>query len=106
MRLGEYDVSTTADGKHKDIDIVHAVKHERYIKNAGIDDIAMVYLKKHVEFNGNLENDFSIGAKIRCQFWCFVLFPSDRISPICLPDTRDLLDRSFVGMNPFIGNTT
>lgn len=53
MRLGEYDVSTTTDGKHKDVDIAHAEKHERYMKNTGIDDIAMVYLKKHVEFNGN-----------------------------------------------------
>lgn len=57
MRLGEYDVSTTTDGKHQDIDIVHAVKHEQYIKNAGIDDIAMVYLKKHVEFNGKMRDN-------------------------------------------------
>lgn len=55
MRLGEHDVSTTTDGKHKDIDIVHAVKHEQYIKNAGIDDIAMVWLKKNVEFTGKRE---------------------------------------------------
>lgn len=55
MRLGEYDISTITDGKHKDIDIVHAVKHERYIKNTGVDEIAMIYLKKHVDFNGKRE---------------------------------------------------
>lgn len=52
MRLGEHDISTTKDGKHEDIDIVGAKKHEQYIKNTGINDIAVLYLKKDVKFNG------------------------------------------------------
>lgn len=52
VRLGEHDTSTDKDGKHQDIDIVGARKHEQYVKNTGIHDIAMVYLKKDVTFNG------------------------------------------------------
>lgn len=52
VRLGEYDISTTKDGKHIDSDIVGAKKHEQYIKNTGINDIAILYLKKDVKFNG------------------------------------------------------
>lgn len=34
---------------------------------------------------------------------CNIFVASDRISPICLPVTRDLQERNFVGLTPFIG---
>lgn len=52
MRLGEHDVSTTEDGKHEDIGFVAKEKHEQYVKNMGINDIGIIYLKKDVKFNG------------------------------------------------------
>lgn len=77
VRLGEHDLSTEKDGKHQDIDVVGARKHESYVKDAGINDIALVYLKKDVTF-------------------------TERIAPICLPISPSMQERNFVGMNPFI----
>lgn len=44
VRLGEHDISTTKDGKHEDIDIVGVEKHDQYLKNTGINDIAILYI--------------------------------------------------------------
>lgn len=51
VRLGEYDLSTTNDGQHEDIGIVNfemAELDEAHI----INDIAVLYLERHVEFTG------------------------------------------------------
>lgn len=54
VRLGEYDITTTDDGPHEDIQIDHVEGHEDHHPILGINDIAIVYLKYHVNFNCKL----------------------------------------------------
>lgn len=52
VRLGEYDISTTDDGKHETIRVDHAVKHKQFRYGGGIHDIALVFMVEDVEFTG------------------------------------------------------
>lgn len=47
--------STTKDGQHEDIRVVHAEPHKRYNKLFHLNDIGIVYLERDVDFTGNLE---------------------------------------------------
>lgn len=58
VRLGEYDISTTEDGKHETIRVDHAIKHKQFRLGAGINDIALVFLVDDVEFTGKFQNVF------------------------------------------------
>lgn len=50
-----------------------------------------------------MRNEFLICAKVLILILLFlIIVPSDRISPICLPVSRDLQERNFVGLTPFI----
>lgn len=52
VRLGEHDLSTTYDGLHQDISIDRAVPHENYDPVMLYNDIAILYLERHVQFSG------------------------------------------------------
>lgn len=52
VRLGEYNISTTDDGKHETIRVDHAVAHKQFRIGGGINDIAIVFLVQDVEFTG------------------------------------------------------
>lgn len=57
VRLGENDLRTTRDGPHKDVFVAKFEKHAQFNERLMINDIAMVYLDRDVEFTGN------------CNFW-------------------------------------
>lgn len=53
VRLGEYDIRTTDDGPHETIRIRGARIHDDFDLVLGTNDIAIIYLARDVEFNGN-----------------------------------------------------
>lgn len=54
VRLGEFTEHYLGEhGKHEDIDIVRSIQHENWDKKLLINDIAIVHLKRDVEFGGN-----------------------------------------------------
>lgn len=77
VRLGEYDISTTTDGKHETIRVDRAEKHKQFHLGLGVNDIALVYLVNYVNF-------------------------TERISPICLPVNEVIKNHKFAGLNPFL----
>lgn len=58
--MGEYDISTTEDGKHETIRVDHAVAHKQFRRGVGINDIAIVHLVEDVEFTGECQSSLSI----------------------------------------------
>lgn len=58
VRLGEHNISTTDDGPHQDIPVCYADKHEKYINDLNINDIALITLTHDAKFNGK-SNVFS-----------------------------------------------
>lgn len=53
VRVGEHDVSTTTDGSHKDIPIIHVEKHPAYnISGDAKYDIMILYLENDVQITG------------------------------------------------------
>lgn len=52
VRLGEYDTRDENDGPHEDIEISLSVPHEEYNDALKINDIALLYLVRHVAFKG------------------------------------------------------
>lgn len=52
VRLGEHDTTTEEDGKHIDVPIARAEKHEKYTILTRINDIAVILLAQDVEFTG------------------------------------------------------
>lgn len=58
IRLGEHDRRTTDDGQHQDIGIVRAAAHEDYSSRYMINDIAVLFLERDVEFTGEFRFDF------------------------------------------------
>lgn len=60
VRLGEHDLTTERDGRHEDVRIKYGVPHEHYNKYLGINDIAIVYLAKDVQYNGMIIFIFNI----------------------------------------------
>lgn len=51
-RLGEYDIRTTEDGPHQDVEIADAIPHEHYHEELVINDIAIIHLMRDIEFTG------------------------------------------------------
>lgn len=63
VRLGEYDLSTTTDGMHLDVPIIHIEKHAAYNISGDVkNDIMILYLKYDV-FNGIIRMLSSIQQK-------------------------------------------
>lgn len=56
VRLAEHDIGTQSDGTHEDILISKTVKHGQYNEESKVNDIAMIYLERHVEFSGEIKN--------------------------------------------------
>lgn len=54
VRLGEHDLTTTFDGKHDDIRLTRAVPHAQYNAELMLNDIAILYMNRDVNFNGNV----------------------------------------------------
>lgn len=54
VRLGEHDIRTTDDGAHLDISPDRVESHENWNATLMISDIAVVYFKDDIEFNGRL----------------------------------------------------
>lgn len=108
-RLGEYDISTTEDGKHETIRVDHAVAHKLFRRGVGINDIGLVYLVEDVEFTGEFQSFVFIFFlrifKLK-KFYLIINFLSifflDRIRPICLPIHGIFKNHDFAGMNPFL----
>lgn len=92
------------DDQSVDIDIDRVELHERYVKVPKVNDIAIVYLVRDVEFTSKIS--FYLFTIVDKYSWVFSYFSHriDRIVPICLPTTKDIQSRSFVGNMPFVGN--
>lgn len=106
VRLGEHNTTVRTDEYRVDIDIDRVEIHEQYISVPKLNDIAVVYLVRDVEFTGKLES-----SKIHYD-WQFTAIDIyfihciDRIRPICLPTSEEVKGRSFIGNMPFVGNYT
>ena len=59
-RLGEHDVRAPDDGIRDDVTIIHSERHENYNSNSKVNDIAMLYLERDVEFSGNFFQNIKI----------------------------------------------
>ncbi|KAL1117166.1 hypothetical protein AAG570_004493 [Ranatra chinensis] len=79
VRLGELDLNDTVDdgADAKDVRIDRAFVHPLYDSKRKFSDIALIRLRENVTFT---------------KF----------IQPICLPITEELLQRDYVGYNPFV----
>lgn len=103
VRLGEHDTYEFEDDQRVDIDIDRVELHEHYVKTPKINDIAIVYLAHDVEFTGKLTlNLFKKNSNF--LYYLYLVRRIDRIRPVCLPNTKELQSRSFVGNMPFVGN--
>lgn len=51
VRLGEHDISTE-DDEHQDFPVVHVERHASFSPKWKINDIAVLYLQRDVEFDG------------------------------------------------------
>lgn len=96
--MGEYDIRSRLDGIHEDIEIVRQIPHEKWNRALLLNDIAIVQLARDVTFTGiEISNEIPLMNSIHSIF-----FYSDRISPICLPDTETIENYNYVGSNPFV----
>ncbi|XP_065360964.1 venom protease-like [Calliphora vicina] len=77
VRLGEHDLTTDLEARHVDIKVVRSEKHPDYNTSNGHSDIAILYLERNVEF-------------------------TEFISPICMPTTPDLRQKSYLSYTPFV----
>ncbi|XP_044250417.2 venom serine protease Bi-VSP-like [Drosophila takahashii] len=77
VRLGEHDVTTDKETRHVDLRIARFVIHPNYNPRNGRSDLAILYLARNVEF-------------------------TTKITPICLPHTPDLRQKSYLRYNPFV----
>ncbi|KAH8349620.1 hypothetical protein KR084_002789 [Drosophila pseudotakahashii] len=77
VRLGEHDLTTDTETRHVDLRIARKVIHPGYNRRNGRSDLAILYLDRNVEF-------------------------TSKISPICLPHTADLRQKSYLRHNPFV----
>lgn len=59
VRLGEYDVTTTTDGRHEDILVRQWRKHAQYEQNLLLNDIGIILLQHDVIFNGKLKSQLT-----------------------------------------------
>ncbi|EDW93362.1 venom serine protease Bi-VSP [Drosophila yakuba] len=77
VRLGEHDLTTDTEAAHVDINIARYVTYPNYNRRNGRGDLAIVYLERNVEF-------------------------TTKIAPICLPQTANLRQKSYVNYMPFV----
>uniref|UniRef100_A0A1I8NFA1 CLIP domain-containing serine protease n=1 Tax=Musca domestica TaxID=7370 RepID=A0A1I8NFA1_MUSDO len=77
VRLGEHDLSTETEARTVDINVVRSEKHPEYNARNGHSDLAILYLERNVEF-------------------------TEFISPICMPTTPLLRQKSYVKHTPFV----
>lgn len=75
VRLGEYDMSTTSDGPHRDVMIKKVDFHEDFNGKQMVNDIAIVHMHDHVEFTGKTYQlfDYFCCQRTFCNFFFFVL---------------------------------
>lgn len=67
-------MSTTADGMHRDVPIVHVEKHPAYnISGDAKNDIMILYLKYDIEINGTIEVYFSIQRNMSSSMEVFIV---------------------------------
>lgn len=52
MRLGEYQFESTVFGLHLDVGIEYMESHKDFDDFHWVNDIAMIFLEKNVEFTG------------------------------------------------------
>lgn len=78
--MGEHDVRAFYDSAHEDVLVATAEPHSAYDMIFGINDIAIVYLMRNVNFNS-------------------------RIVPICLPVQSPSKYLDFVGTTPFVAGS-
>lgn len=50
--MGEHEIGSTKYGPHKDIGIALILSHEKFDSVLWINDIAMIYLERDVQFTG------------------------------------------------------
>ena len=109
VRLGEYDIDTDPDcvdygfgeecaDKSIDREVEKVVVHENYKLPGHHDDIALVRLKKEVEFSG-LSTRCVLLVSTKSVF-------ADFVQPLCLPMTTQELTRSYVGKKLFVAGWT
>lgn len=77
VRLGEHDLNSNTEANHVDINVIKNVRHPKYDKRDGHSDIALLYLEREVQF-------------------------SVAITPVCIPFSAALRNKSYVGFNPFV----
>ncbi|XP_073840712.1 venom serine protease Bi-VSP-like [Musca autumnalis] len=77
VRLGEHDLTTDTEARHVDINVVRSEKHPNYNTQNGHSDLAILYLERNVDF-------------------------TEFISPICMPTTPQLRQKSYVKHTPFV----
>lgn len=101
--MGEYDTSTTDDGEHQDIKISKVQPHEDFEPELFLNDIAILNLEREVVFNGKVHGFLSFFGLYRVFLSLVSCLFADRIRPICLPLSKELINRRFVGYTPFLG---
>lgn len=74
VRLGEYDIGTESDGEHEDIFVDRAEPHTAYDPLFGINDIGMIYLSRHVNFNSKLHTHINNSHYPVIKFILFSIF--------------------------------
>ncbi|XP_049312834.1 venom serine protease Bi-VSP isoform X2 [Bactrocera dorsalis] len=77
VRLGEHDLSTDTETRHEDVNIVRKEAHPQYNRRNGKNDVAVLWLERNVKFR-------------------------ETISPICLPTTSPIRQKSYVSYTPFV----
>ncbi|XP_067648125.1 ovochymase-2-like [Eurosta solidaginis] len=77
VRLGEHDLTTDSETRHEDVKIVRKEAHPQYNRRNGKSDVALLWLERNVQFR-------------------------DTISPICLPTSQELRQKSYISYTPFV----
>jgi hypothetical protein len=95
-RLGEHDTSTDSETLHVDVNILKTIEHPNYDKRDGTSDLAVVYLRQRVQFNGA----FSIISNDENQSKVF--FRPDFIRPICLPIAEPEQTKNYEYYKPYV----
>lgn len=77
VRLGEFDLSTSSETDHVDIQVARSISHPDYDHSNGNSDVAVLVLAKYIEY-------------------------SNKITPICIPLDGPIREKVFVGASPYI----
>lgn len=68
VRLGEHKIGSTIYGPHKDIAIALILSHDNFDGVLWINDIAMIYLERDVEFTG-FQSSKSVNSFLLPKSW-------------------------------------